>query len=66
MSGPLHLHLELDLRQEPMVGRLVVAGDPAAIPFTGWLGLVATIEAAAAAARPASTDPSEEEPHAVP
>jgi hypothetical protein len=65
VSAPLHLHLELDLRQQPMVGRLWRDGDPA-IPFTGWLGLVASLEGVTAAARTASTSPSEEDPHAVP
>jgi hypothetical protein len=42
---PTRLGLEVDFDAEPIEGRLLDAGRPDR-PFSGWLGLMAAIEAA--------------------
>ncbi len=63
MPALLQIRLELDLRVEPMVGRLI-AGDGPAQPFTGWTGLAAALDRVTVAERAALTPiESEEDPH---
>jgi hypothetical protein len=59
----LQIHLELDLRVEPMVGRMS-SGDGPVHAFTGWTGLAAALDRVTAAERATDTIiESEEDPH---
>ncbi len=63
MPALLQIRLELDLRVEPMVGRLI-AGDGPAHAFTGWTGLAAALDRVTVAERETLTIiESEEDPH---
>ena len=60
MPAPLRLTLELDVRVQPMVGRVVTA-DGTTTSFTGWTGLVATLDRLAGASRAPLTPTSTED-----